>query len=269
MLRAFVDESGFDGASPAYVVGGLVAEETVWEAFSEQWRLVMEMKPKIAYFKFDEAMGFKGQFQDWREEARNEKLMLLHAVLQDFDPIGMTCSIPCADYARVATDPRAKNLLKSPYHYLLFSFVLEWMEVQRQIGFADRRIKFVFDENVIEKKKIFDSWDELKNASYLPKRSRDLIGDTPYFENDKALLPLQAADLIVGVCRRRWMERTHGIPIFPLPSRKAASMGPWRPSLLAHEWNEVSLRETLESIYHSYGACIEGRMRFLNGAWHL
>jgi len=266
MLRAFGDESGFDGNSPAYVLGGYVAQESLWEAFAHDWQLVLEMKPKIAYFKLDEALGLKGQFQHWREEARDEKIMLLNAVLDHHRPIGMTCSVKCADYASVATDPLAKSALKSPYYYLLFSFVLQWMEIQQSVGHSDKSIKFVFYENVIERKKIFEGWDELKEASYLPRRIRDLIGSSPLFEDDKKILPLQAADIISGICRRRWIERTEGLPPLFLPRRKI-DKDPDRIAIAAFEWYEDSLREAALGGLNSYRIEIDGVARRINGIW--
>jgi len=62
MLKAYFDDSRM-GQPPCYVLGGWIAPAKVWAPFSDAWLDILWMKPRIEYFKFQEAMNFSGECQ--------------------------------------------------------------------------------------------------------------------------------------------------------------------------------------------------------------
>jgi hypothetical protein len=62
MALAFADDSGSGGETPYYVLAGYSAEESTWDAFWPRWQSVLDLMPRIEYFKMSEAESRKGQF---------------------------------------------------------------------------------------------------------------------------------------------------------------------------------------------------------------
>lgn len=117
MLKAYIDDSHMRQA-PFYVLGGWVAPVKTWIAFSDAWRAILRMSPRIEYFKFDEAMGLSGQFQGISEAARDEKLRLLINLIEEHGLYGIASAIPHAIfYPMFGTYPH--KWVRNPY-YLSF-----------------------------------------------------------------------------------------------------------------------------------------------------
>src|SRR5262249_26574227 len=93
MLKAYIDDSPMN-QPPLYSLGGWVASVEKWTPFSDAWRDILWMSPRIQYFKLDEAVNFNGEFQGMSEESRNEKLRLLVALIEEFDLLGVVSLIP-------------------------------------------------------------------------------------------------------------------------------------------------------------------------------
>ena len=83
MLKAYFDDSRM-GQPPCYVLGGWVAPAKVWAPFSDAWRDILWMRPRIEYFKFQEAINFNGEFHGVSKESRDEKLKLLVSLIAEY-----------------------------------------------------------------------------------------------------------------------------------------------------------------------------------------
>jgi hypothetical protein len=79
-LQAYIDESG-NGQPPALVIGGFIGSSEKWAAFSDEWRVYLDMKPSLEYFKASEATSLSGQFLDWSPQRRDERVALLNQVV--------------------------------------------------------------------------------------------------------------------------------------------------------------------------------------------
>jgi hypothetical protein len=62
VLQAHVDDSGNEPQSRVFVVAGFLASSVQWAAFSDEWEKTIHRAPKLDYFKNNEAMGLKKQF---------------------------------------------------------------------------------------------------------------------------------------------------------------------------------------------------------------
>ena len=51
MAWAFVDDSGSGGDSPYFVSAGYTAPESIWNGFVPEWQRILDLSPKLEYFK--------------------------------------------------------------------------------------------------------------------------------------------------------------------------------------------------------------------------
>jgi hypothetical protein len=233
MLQAYIDDSRSDDP-PAFALGGFIAPAEKWARFSDEWQQFLDMRPAIKYFKMNEAMSFSGEFSHWSDERRNERLRLMHRVIEDHVSAGINCIIRPNEYANVFKNPVVPTKLHNPYYFLFFGLINALAINQHRLGLSER-IDFIFDEQVMEKSTIVDSWGAFKLLAEVPK---ELLGDTPSFRNDQTTLPLQAADMCVRIARRRFLKN---IP--PLPwVRKKEVLG------LEFVWTEQDMRDRLADI---------------------
>jgi hypothetical protein len=96
MLKVYIDDSQM-GHPPVSVLGGWLDDSTKWAAFSDEWREALEMRPRLDYFKYNEAQTFSGQFSGWSERSRNERVRLLMsilAILAGHKPMGIASAVP-------------------------------------------------------------------------------------------------------------------------------------------------------------------------------
>jgi Protein of unknown function (DUF3800) len=238
MLQAYIDDSRSDDP-PAFALGGFFATAEKWARFSDEWQQFLDMPPAIKYFKMSEAMSFGGEFLDWSEERRNERLRLMHRLIENHVAGGINCIIRPNEYANVFKNSVVHRKLNNPYYFLFFGLITALAANQHQLG-LNERIDFIFDEQVMEKSTIVDLWEEFKHIAEVPK---ELLGDTPSFRNDRTTLPLQAADMCVWIARRRFLKN---IP--PLPwIRKKEVPG------LEFVWTEQELRDRLRRYFRVAG----------------
>jgi Protein of unknown function (DUF3800) len=77
VLQAYVDDSGNQPQSLFFVLGGFVTQTEKWAEFANDWQDALYKDPRIEYFKFNEAMGLKKQFdkgKGWNVEKVAKKL---------------------------------------------------------------------------------------------------------------------------------------------------------------------------------------------------
>jgi len=192
------------------------------------------MPPAIKYFKMSEAMSLGGEFLDWSEERRDERLRLMHRVIENHVEGGINCIIRPNEYANVFKNSVVHRKLNNPYYFLFFGLITALAANQHQLG-LNERIDFIFDDQMPEKSTIVDLWEDFKHLAEVPK---EFLGDTPSFRNDQTTLPLQAADMCVWIARRRFLK---SIP--PLPwVRKKEVPG------LEFVWTEQEMRDRLVDI---------------------
>ena len=233
MLQAFIDDSR-SAEPPAFVLAGFIAPADKWAAFSDEWQQFLDMPPVIKYFKMSEAMSFSGEFAHWTEDRRNERLRLMHRVIEDHVSAGIMCIIRPDEYANVFKNSVVPKKIHNPYYFLFFGLITALVANQHRIGLQGK-IDFIFDEQMMEKSTIDDLWTSFKLLAEVPK---DLLGDPPIFRNDQTMLPLQAADMCAWVARMRFLQTMPPLPWI----RKKEVLG------LEFIWTEQMMRERLDYI---------------------
>src|SRR4051812_26441335 len=73
MLRAFIDDSRGHSLPKVFVLAGYISTAERWASFSDEWRRALDMSPRIAYFKYWEAIKRRKQFYGWSEKAAFER----------------------------------------------------------------------------------------------------------------------------------------------------------------------------------------------------
>jgi Protein of unknown function (DUF3800) len=217
--QAFFDESGDREHSPVLVLGGFLAPYVQWHDFREQWKLMLGNKPDIENFKMNEAQKLRGQFLGWSEKDRDERVRLAYRTIEDHVSFQVSCIVDIEALDKIVPkEELGRRKCPNPYYVAFAAIITKIIQYQRTIGVSEK-IDFIFDERVMEKSQIVDGWESFKANT--PIDMRDLLERAPAFENDKDLLPLQAADLLAWWVRKMATEEADKVPRVGFP---------WRPN---------------------------------------
>ena len=61
MLQACIDDSGWDGTSPVFVLAGYVAKAEAWDAFADEWRALLD-KASVKVLKTTDILPKQGSW---------------------------------------------------------------------------------------------------------------------------------------------------------------------------------------------------------------
>jgi len=208
MFGAYIDDSGNDERNRFMILAALVAKKDDWERFSSEWQEALDADKPIDYFKSTEAVMLNGCFDGFtREEAEAKTDMFTDIVLKHID-YGMLTTILWKDFISVLKchTPKPKGAKKyfcrHPYFVSFHDIISCIAEIQlrnRLVG----KVDFMFDSQGKEGTRCKRLYDELKPE--MPEHLRAVLGEV-YHGNDKAVLPLQAADLMA------WQNRNKNLP---------------------------------------------------------
>lgn len=172
------------------------------------------MKPRLRYFKLAEAQNLSGEFSGWSERSRDERLGLLIRIIEHHKFLGVTSAMPLAPYKEVFGSLPDKGV-HGPY-FLSFYGIISHLAAYLQGKGETGPIDFIFDVQPGHTKIVLDAWENF--LAVAPPEFRPLLGDYPAFRDDRATLPLQAADLGAG-----WSRQLAEDAYFGRQARKA----PW------------------------------------------
>jgi Protein of unknown function (DUF3800) len=196
MLRCFVDESGF-GHGPVMVMAGLIADVESWARFSDDWQECLDMRPRLPFFHMAEMFADSWGDESKRRVARFQKIMATHA------KGAVIVSIPLDDYRCIFG---GQDVWKNPYLFLFFIFIRGYKRFSEEIG-LDRTIDFVFDMQTGAMARVAEAWDFWKTEA---PQLLQFTGGLPSFQDDKIVLPLQAADMLAWWIRRHMIDDLNG-----------------------------------------------------------
>ncbi len=240
MLKAYIDDSHMR-QPPFYVLGGWVASAKTWAAFSDAWRDVLRMSPRIEYFKYDEAMRFSGEFLGISEAARDEKLRLLINLIEEHGLVGVASAIPHnIFYPMFGTYPH--KWVRNPYYISFYGIAARLVRHLSASG-TKEKLEFIFDfqPGSDQMREAQEGWTNFREMA--PLEMLDYVqAHPPSFLDDKDVVPLQAADLHAGWTRETLMLLEQGKKVQP----------PWHP--YGEKITSVSVSwalENLSTIFHS------------------
>lgn len=87
MLQGFIDDSGWDGQSPVFVLAGYVAKAEQWEAFSDEWQKVLDHSDPAPIQVLKTNQIYRNNvpntiFHGWTNEQRDDRLKMFIAAIR-------------------------------------------------------------------------------------------------------------------------------------------------------------------------------------------
>jgi hypothetical protein len=244
---AYIDDSGSHKQGPAFVMGGLVAGWSEWARFSEEWREVLEEKPRLAYFKLKEALRREGQFGRLSPKQRDGRCDRLFSILKRTAVFGVTVSVAW-DSLKIPLQLFPKIPL-TPYQLLVVGLMGRVTSELARMKLSPR-IMFVFDDHR-EGSRLERALDDL--LPNVPEAPRKPVMGISHMD-DREILPLQAADAVAWIARRLASEANDHHP----------DMSKWKPTqpylqqlrgipFMSSHYND----ERLRSLYEMYFAAMK------------
>lgn len=225
VMQAFVDDSGSDLQDRFFILAGFVASPDQWLAFTADWQKALDSKPRLEYFKSNEAYGLKDQFdknRGWTEEKRDRRIVDLAAVIQKHVPERFSVAVGNKEFERCLGGIPIRNrvrLLDNPYFWLfcqLMLIVAAFHSTKKNID----RCNFIFDDQGKVGEQSRKWWNTFKQGALRTSNFdfTPFLGSPPTFESDICFPPLQAADLLAGQIRRQ--TRSEKIIILPSTAQR-------------------------------------------------
>jgi len=240
---AYIDDSGSHKQGPAFVMGGLVAGWSEWARFSEEWREVLEEKPRLAYFKLKEALRREGQFGRLSPKQRDDRCDRLFSVLKRTAVFSVTVSVAW-DSLKIPLQ-LLPNIPLTPYQLLVIGLMGRVTSELTRMKLSPR-IMFVFDDHN-EGSRLERALDVL--LPYMPQAQQKPVMGISHMD-DREILPLQAADAVAWIARRLASEADDHYP----------DMSKWKPTqpylqqlkgipFLSSHYNDERLRNLYEMFF--------------------
>lgn len=253
VLQAFIDES--IGADGTIVMGGHVASVETWARFAADWEKMLSQglrDERGQYFHMAEMAG---------SPERMSRVPGFYRLIEDHLRLSVSVRFNANDLAR------ARKRLYVPGVTIDWGFAENpWMVAFRSLVDmfhspnvradaadvipADAVVDFIFDDHS-HKGQIRAAWDQ-----YLRERPEEVLkrfGREPRFEDDRAYMPLQAADLWVWWVRK-WHSEGVASERIEDPVFDGWSAGAKAPGKLDIWFDEDDMTNALKAILRSlYG----------------
>jgi hypothetical protein len=199
-IVAHVDDSGSSKVEPIYVLGGLILPTESWDLLTKDWDATLKAQPAIEYFKASEVWDrTKGPFKNFTTSQRSEKVEALADVVLTYRPRAISCRMRWSTYREFRKKVSINSLIDDPYFFLYHAIIGQiaiWGAAQN----TGMRVNFIFDNQNGLGERVRAVWKFFLNSYTDELRAR--MGDIPEFADEKACLPLQAADLFAWYQRR-------------------------------------------------------------------
>jgi Protein of unknown function (DUF3800) len=215
MLQCFVDESGSDLSDVGtFVLAAYIMESARWEDFADRWEVQLKRPFAIEYFHMADAEEGDGEFLGMDRIHRNRKVLDLAGVIEECRPTPVYVSMKWQDYLLYIRG-KVDQSLDNPYAAVFFKLLRVLAEMQVQFngqvpshikekwGIAIKPVDFVFDKQDPKVEQQCIRWYyELRERVQEPHKT--ILKRNPRFEDDREVLPLQAADMFAWHIRRSY-----------------------------------------------------------------
>lgn len=229
--NAFFDESGTHDGSEIFAMGGLISSYDRWARFEIEWQKILASKGIKRGFHFNTFMARKGEFENgWSDRERDDFMERLCITISENIVVGIASACFVSDYESVVPEELRKQL-RDPYYvglYRCLYMVITWSHFKARVELP-RQLRFLYD-----RKKKFEG---LAADIYYAVRD-DLIAkvnpDIPHpsifgdmaFGDKEIDIPLQAADLLVGVAARNYLKaRRKNLAVADVLEKSAQMLG--------------------------------------------
>jgi hypothetical protein len=200
-VQVFVDESGGKGQGAALVCAGLFGEASEWLPFSDEWRAVLDIPPRLPSFKMNRAViNHKRRPEEWDDRVRR-----LVSVINAHELKLIYCAIDLKGHAATIASALDKPF-KDPYFWAFQTTILH-TALELHFRGDTNQFEAIFDENAIFGPRARD-WYPMARW-LMPPPLKAIAPSDPLFRKDDEFMPLQAADLVVGYLRREMEGVNH------------------------------------------------------------
>lgn len=237
--QAYFDESG-SGDSDVYCIAGWISTPEIWREVSSQWQAMLDEHPPLSFWHTKEALGLRGEFKDkqnWNRVNRDARLAKALQIAASNDILGYASVIFASDYKEVLGQLDKK--LGWHFYRILASTLISDLAKYLVEKNRAHRFEVTFDENQAHSAAMTNGWKEFVDSA--PIEIRHLLPHEPLFADDKAVIPLQIADLLAWDLRRSIAAGQSGkVGGLPWPS-----IDDQRSKLVILCHNKTSLRSIL------------------------
>jgi hypothetical protein len=215
MLRGYYDGSGKKEDSAYLTLTGIVASESVWEAFEGRWSEVL-LQYGVGRFHMTDAMTLRQDFHrdyGWDDHKVDNLVRDLFNVLGEFrstpentrsNLVALSCTIDMNDYRRAGAENNVR--LEPEAICVNYCFKIPSQDIDEP-GKTRPELVMVFDRNECFQRMIYRVWQDFKSQrdAGWPKQVRDVLS------RDRELVavgtsnacPMQAADMIAWIMNNR------------------------------------------------------------------
>jgi hypothetical protein len=210
ILQAYIDDSGTKNQGPLMVVSAIIGPASVWAEVSDAWdkELRFPAEGRIAYFKEYEAVHLTGEFQHWREEARDRKVQRLSRIVNRSDLFGAWYAVDLDSHQSASkfagkpyTDMK-RHGGNQPYLLLMPTVMMAAAVAARDRVPNVQRLELILDEHNVFRQDIEATYKVMLETVSMVPGVKEIMPPHPSFRDDKEFLPLQAADMMAGTIRR-------------------------------------------------------------------
>lgn len=197
MLKAYMDESGTDEASPVLTVGTYIGRPAAWADWAKKWRAAK--KPIKVYHAVD-AANLRGEFSALSNSDVGALFAKLAPIIADSSLAGMVVGIHMGEYRKaIAAHPTLSDIFPSPYS-ACFQWTVQTILNWGLVSDSRERIAFAHETNSFmgEATEAFAWVKEKGNPGQVPI--------TLSFGGKSDYMPLQTADIIAYEGNKRMRD---------------------------------------------------------------
>lgn len=203
IIHAYIDDSG-NSEPPLYVLAGFINRVNSWIKFTDEWQSVLDVSPRLEYFKMQEANSLEGQFAHWSASRRDERVNALIDVITNNKPQAV-CSVINYENCQRHFNGHPWGQYSIP-HFLNIHSLMAGIASQFAAKQPGSKTTFVFDKSILKghiKKTLDFVWENV------PAVLKPFIEWPPTEKDDVDVLPLQAADMLAWKIRRDYYDESY------------------------------------------------------------
>ncbi|WNV10924.1 DUF3800 domain-containing protein [Tardiphaga sp. 709] len=176
MLQAFIDDSGWDGNSPVFVLAGYVAKAEQWAAFSKEWQVILDRQEpsRIGVLKTKDIYRNRvpnTSFHGWTDDQRDARLKSFIEAINRYAMHGIVSVIPLEPYQRLMKGKFNPDILDRPYFLSFFGVIVNLLKLTHRLKLDDK-LEIVFDTQDVDKALLTSEYE--KCMAVAPPQVREL-----------------------------------------------------------------------------------------------
>lgn len=196
VLKMYLDESGTHDDSPVIVVAGYIARPSHWGRWTTDWN---RAKGRIRVFHSAQCNQFKGEFEGWSRDGRDNLVKGLIKVIADHEMVGVAVGMDLDAFVQAVSGyPKVVALFQEPYG-ACFQWLLMTTLIHLNRYEPGRPLALVHEVNDY-KQIALNAFEWAKNWSKEAGLSNELVSLT--FGDKATYPPLQSADVLAYEANR-------------------------------------------------------------------